>query len=378
MLALIRRLGTGLFEDTSRAGKLAPLDGLRAIAVLTVFLSHTSLRSQIVTPRLNFSGIGHVGVYLFFVLSGFLLAHTLFGSRQSLQAFYLRRFFRIFPLYAVVVTAVFAFQSPGEVKDMNYLFVTDGLAGYLRHLTFIEGDGIFWTIAAEFQFYIVLPFLVLALLRYGMRAAIACAVFALAYGAWYSAIMFKLVPQTYALKVAVIPQNSQFVDVFLCGVLAAYAHHSANVRAWIAAQRSWLVPATLLFTGAVALGTLVGVAKWFLIFYQPAFWIRDLSVLYGVAFALILLASVNDHRLLATFLGLPPLRFIGVIAFGWYLLHMPIIWSVNHFTAGTFAEAGAIRFALSFVLCSVAGTLCYLLIEKPAIKMGKRLITPRR
>ena len=51
------------------------LDGLRGLAVLMVFLSHTSLSGHRALPFVNFAGTGKMGVFLFFILSSFLLTY---------------------------------------------------------------------------------------------------------------------------------------------------------------------------------------------------------------------------------------------------------------------------------------------------------------
>jgi len=83
-----------ILQDTSVNGtKYAALDGLRGLAVLTVFFSHSSGFRQRPTPWTSFHGLGHIGVYLFFVLSGFLLAGSLLGERRAdTRDFFIRRF----------------------------------------------------------------------------------------------------------------------------------------------------------------------------------------------------------------------------------------------------------------------------------------------
>ena len=374
---MIRWLAAQLFEDTTRSGKLAAMDGVRGIAVLTVFLSHSSGRDQAMAPWLAFNGIGHIGVYLFFVLSGFLLAHTLLRRRQSAGEFYLRRFFRIFPLYALVVTTVFITQEYTGLLNPRYLHVKDGAIGWVRHLTFLQGDSVFWTIAAEFQFYFVMPFIVAAFVRWGRAAVLATVAVAVAYGAWYLAIVHGLLPASGALKVARIAHAGQFVDVFLCGVLAACAFESAAVARWFAAARRWLEPTLVILAVAVAAASLICVSEHFLWFHRPLYGMRDFSLVYGAIFAVLLLATLYDYRPFGRVLMNGLLRLAGVIAFGWYLLHFPIFASINRLAAGTAFDLGALKFLLSFLLCIVAGIASYLLVEKPCIQLSKRLLQRR-
>jgi peptidoglycan/LPS O-acetylase OafA/YrhL len=374
---MLRWLAAQLFEDTTRSGKLAAMDGVRGVAVLTVFLSHSSGRDQSLAPWLHFQGIGHLGVYLFFVLSGFLLAHTLLRRRQSAGEFYVRRFFRIFPLYALVVTAVVCVQQSTGVLDLRFLHVKDGWAGYVRHLTFLQGDSVFWTIAAEFQFYFVMPFLVVALGRWGRPAAMACAAFAVAYGLWYLAIVWHWLPGLPALKLARIAHSGQFVDVFLCGLFAAWAYEARAVGAWFARQRPWLEPLLAVLAAVVAIGSLAAVAQRFLWWNHPLFRLRDFSLGYGAVFAVLLLATLHGYRPFDRMLMNGLLRLAGVIAFGWYLLHFPVFQLVNRLVAGTAFDVGAVKFSASFALCIVAGIASYLLVEKPCIQLSKRLLQRR-
>src|SRR5438552_12995265 len=83
-------------------GFLPELDGLRAIAIMLVFLHHFWPHQYLESAGGALARMGWVGVDLFFVLSGFLIAGILLDSRESptyFRYFYIRRTLRIFPLY---------------------------------------------------------------------------------------------------------------------------------------------------------------------------------------------------------------------------------------------------------------------------------------
>ena len=145
------------------AGHMIQLNGIRALAVLMVLLSHT-----IPTLR-DYLNLGQAGVRLFFVLSGFLITGILLrakdqaraageGRRYVAIAFYARRFLRIFPLYYAVLFAAALVGLP-QVRETflwhlaylsNYYMVASGtFAGRpIEHL---------WSLSVEEQFYLVWP-----------------------------------------------------------------------------------------------------------------------------------------------------------------------------------------------------------------------------
>ena len=83
-----------------------PLDGLRGVAVLLVLLSHSSNAGHDLLPGLDASGVGRAGVFLFFVLSSFLLTGQVLGKAAAGEPvgwgrFAVRRLLRVVPAYAV-------------------------------------------------------------------------------------------------------------------------------------------------------------------------------------------------------------------------------------------------------------------------------------
>jgi len=100
-------------EEPVAADYLPQLDGLRAITVLAVMFHHFILDGP----------WGHWGVYLFFVLSGFLITRLLIDARDkclglgrprwfAFRQFYVRRFLRIFPVYYVGLAVAIAVDLP--------------------------------------------------------------------------------------------------------------------------------------------------------------------------------------------------------------------------------------------------------------------------
>ena len=143
------------------------LDGLRAIAVIGVMLSH-----WVFLPFIKKLGLGFWGVNLFFVLSGFLITEILLkqihrkdSTKNILMSFYLKRSLRIFPIYYLIVALAYIFNLDGsrEITEytltytLNFYNAISGNEGsYLSHL---------WSLCVEEQFYLIWPFLLLLVNR---------------------------------------------------------------------------------------------------------------------------------------------------------------------------------------------------------------------
>jgi peptidoglycan/LPS O-acetylase OafA/YrhL len=144
------------------------LDGVRAIAVILVIVSHW-------IPKLNILPWGSVGVDIFFVLSGFLISGILLENKKLhddtgvsngkiIKNFIIRRTLRIFPVYYLMVLIHFM------VADFTGTTVKENILFYLTYTSNIlffktgELDGIashFWSLAVEEQFYLFWPWIIL-------------------------------------------------------------------------------------------------------------------------------------------------------------------------------------------------------------------------
>jgi len=169
------------------AGRIPELDGLRGIAIGMVLLFHfgmpavyrpgTALSYALVPGRLAWSGVD-----LFFVLSGFLIGGILLDAKKStnyFKVFYVRRFFRIVPAYAVALAIFILLELAVSNGGLHRLaFLTEGKTGirtgvgnwipyifFLQNLWMAASSSlgaldVTWSLAVEEQFYLTLPLMI--------------------------------------------------------------------------------------------------------------------------------------------------------------------------------------------------------------------------
>lgn len=350
-IARIRELFLG--RPRSRLGHLDALDGLRGTAVLVVIASHLSNAGLL--PRPGMAGTGKAGVYLFFVLSAFLLARILLArplpalANARLWADYaLRRILRIWPLYLFVLLLAWVLTRAG----VPWHYHLDDAALW-RHLALREGQSVLWSIPVEFTFYLWLPVLVLAMawLRgrcpAWLQILLACALLAAAIWRWPASAMavndVRLGP---------------YLPVFLCGAFAA--------RIDLALAGRDLPP--LLWSGLALLAGAACVAM------VPSVWAwlagapfdpgvsHGWFLAHGLAWSALLLAVLHGPPGLRRPFAWAPLRLVGVVSFSAYLWHMPVLEAVKR-VAGEGAGIGAAAAVLAGTVA--VSMLSFLLLERP-------------
>ena len=146
-------------------GHMPQLDTVRFLAAIMVLFQHLM--------GLQLFSWGHWGVQLFFVLSGFLITGILLRSRNSVELgglsggraaleFYIRRVFRIFPLYyfvVIVVGLIFGYSQGREFWPWLISYAMNFKIGIMNSET--SYFSLFWSLAVEEQFYFVWPCVVL-------------------------------------------------------------------------------------------------------------------------------------------------------------------------------------------------------------------------
>ena len=334
------------------------LDGLRGLAVLIVIASHLSLLGFGLLPGLRLGGIGKSGVYLFFVLSAFLLTRLLleraparFADARLWAAYALRRVLRIWPLYLVVLLLSWVLTRAG-VGWWHYQLDD---AGVLRHLALREGQSVLWSIPVEFKFYLWLPLMAFALAWMAARRWPLAA----QAGAWVLALVIVAWLWPPAATATNDVRLGPYLALFLCGGAAAAVDLHLGQRRSPGAVRAWGVAGlaacaafvlTLPETWAALAGTAVDARRthtWF--------------VFFGVTWAALLLSVLHGPRWLRAPFAWPPMRLLGIVSFSAYLWHMPVLFALRAAGARDWPLAGWWVLAATVAVAMAS----FLLVERP-------------
>jgi peptidoglycan/LPS O-acetylase OafA/YrhL len=210
---------------------------LRVTLALLVVLGHAKLLSDTAWPAFPFN-LADAAVDAFFVVSGFLITGS-YERCRGLLAFYVRRLFRLYPMYLFIVlaqaAAMLALLPNGPFSEphatLRYIAANAVLANFLCYdiggvLNGLRNPGInpsLWTLKIEIGFYLVVPLLYLAARRFGWRAL----VMIFAASASYSLLLRHLGEARLAKQ---LPGQLQF---FVVG-MALYLHgRRIRVSPWI-------------------------------------------------------------------------------------------------------------------------------------------------
>ncbi|RXS80262.1 acyltransferase [Streptomyces sp. TM32] len=350
---------------------IAPLDGLRGLAVAAVLLFHA-----------GYLGGGFLGVDLFFVLSGFLITGLLLGEAQKrgriqLGAFWARRARRLLPALAVMGTAAlllawaagppsllgFALDDApwAAAQAVNWHYIAEQVGYFNASDTRLFSH--LWSIAVEWQFYLVWP-LVVAVVGRGRGGAQRVAVLAGAGALASLALMIQLNDVVDTTRAYEGTDTRAFA--LLLGALAA----TAPVRR-LAAR----VPGPVA-DGACALLVCGLVASWVLTGGQnaPGLFQGGLFAHSLAAAVLIALLAAAPGGYAGRALGSAVPRRLGELSYSLYLWHWPIYLLLPQ---EVFGIGGWARAALAIGLSLVAAVLSKLLVEDP-VRFRARWATGRR
>ena len=327
------------------------LQSLRGVAALWVVFYHIEVhRLALGLPLTGIPGMrfGWLGVDLFFVLSGFLLAPAFFGTGRPVRGFYVDRFVRIAPAYyaaflAALVLVWVRFRPLDWTGILwNALFQTNWDLG-----TYVALNPVFWTLAVEMQFYLVLPLLARAFTRrHWPLALLACIAASIAWRAW-----------TFDGE----PPLGLFASVFwFPAFLGHFAVGIAAARLRSTWRPAWLTVLGLLL---VAVPTVVLIPAGSIEFgfddLRGHLIVRPLAAL---GFGLIVMASVVDGPV-RTWLSVAPLQFLGGMSYSLYLIHLVVLYTVDAFID---IRSHPWWFATAVVIASlIAGYLLWRLVEDP-------------
>jgi acetyltransferase len=341
------------------APRTGALDGLRGLAALAVVAFHVWLYrpDRVAGTRTSFGDQVffelHLGLICFFVLSGFLLYRGLL-RRPNLKPYAVRRIRRIVPAYYVslagclILFAALGLDGLLPPTDSLPLFLAFG-QNYSGQ-TLMEINPVTWTLCVEAAFYVVLP---LTLLVRSGRGRVA--------------VLVSLIGATLVWNA--LTYGGAWTDVSE-KTLPAYAGHFALgmlVALWVESRRERLAAVS---TAALALAgiAIVVAAGWW---YETPGLLPDLRALVlklpaALGFALVVAAAAAGRGLAVSALSARPLAWAGVVSYGVYLWHLPLIIAGNELAL--LPEGIAPRLAVVTPVALAAGWASWTLVERPAIR----------
>lgn len=367
--------------------KLAGIHALRTVAAVTVFFYHVLAITASSAPGI--AAFGHqltYGVPLFFAVSAFSLMYSTRpyqGQTGWVLRFYLKRYFRIAPLfYVMMIFHVGLYSSmalhpmfpqlpwPGWDKIVLNLTFTFGLSPLDTSSLVMTG----WSVGVEMLFYLVFP-LFLVLIR-NIRDALVFVVLSHITGELARPILDPLAPVIFTVTLS----DQHFLTnlrYFAFGILAFHIYNkfgNTAVSAGPSAQRAAIF-GHMTFAGLslILIYLLAAFRPWLISTYH-----LDM-VAWGLLFTVLCVwVTLRPIR----FLSWTPFQYLGERSYSLYLLHFPIMlllvpsafW-VFETLRPAFGDAALIlAVVLVYIPVVLLSALTYLLVEKPGMNLGRKVI----
>jgi peptidoglycan/LPS O-acetylase OafA/YrhL len=353
------------------------IDGLRGLASVMVAIGHLAHAAADKHPGIfgarveELADLGRYGVQIFFVLSGFVIAHSVMSGSHSftyLGRFASRRFVRLdLPYWSVIAFELLLLWVSGKMMA-QYMHDLPPLPNILSHAVYLQEFlgyqhilPVFWTLCYEVQFYLVfvLSLVLLEKLRgAGMSEGAARNVAAVGL-----AVSFCVSLAIYLGRLP-YPNHALFIDrwfQFAFGVITySYCRGSCD-RRWIVAAVAACVVGGIVFGGNA---------------YRVA------STLLTAATGLAILASLRVRWWKALLIG-PTMQFLGRISYSLYLLHICVGWRavvlVRELFGASYSTVHAyVAFAIGMAASIAAAWVMYALIERPSIALARKIQLPQR
>ncbi len=340
------------YEEYLGRRYFAPLDGLRAVSILLVITAHSS---DPLFTRLH----GATGVTIFFVISGYLITTLLLreeerNGRARIKAFYIRRAFRILPLYYLTLA--------GYIVLIGVLHLQAGASSLWHSLPYYltyqndlvpHGAGVFnhsWSLAVEEKYYFLWPLMfAIPMLRKHRLTVVGglAAVTALA-SLWSATHYFAI-----------------YTPILLGCVVALVLDDPVLYRR-----------AVRLATTPVALLLIAALIAWDLSFESGS----DVHIVFSVMIALLFPAVLVGPRWLSALLSNRVVVYIGTRSYAVYLIHRiakDVVDRVVSYGSSSVPHE-LLHFVLIVVVSLIAAEIMYRLVERPMIQLGRRLASTSR
>ena len=355
--------------------RIQTLDGLRFLAALGVLWIHTwTIHGN---PRFyigkidiaDFLAIGVNGVELFFVISGFCMyyfyANKSGFSYHDFYRFLIKRWVRLSPAFYVVTIIYIVVNKYVHHYNVNAFYSFLHSVFYLNYfLGRYYTASHFWTLTVEWQFYVIIPFVLIYQNRIGFKNT-----FFIIFGIIFSAAIISV----FILK----NTNDNFTGTIIfrgiefgCGVIAARLVMKNNT--WFKNRVLWLIAfIVIVYSGRVLVSKPILNLSFY---YYNLFKLLGFTFM-GIGFAGILYLSITSVKWLNLILGNRLFKTMGRISYSFYLLHalvFPVVAGFVMHYAPLFKGIAApvVSTLISAVVLYPLSLLSYRLLEKPFLSVG--------
>ncbi len=363
-------------EDSKK--RLDTLDGLRAVAALGVLWIHTwAIHGN---PRFTLGGIditsilalGGNGVDLFFVISGFCM-YYFYANKTSFNyldfwIFLKKRWIRLSPAFyfATIIYILFRLK-PEPLVSIGLKFLTSVF--YINSFSKYNAEGFFWSLGAEWQFYVLIPFIFILQHRIGFLRGFALITSILFVVAIASVLYLK--SGSDILTDQILFRYFEFA----CGIILArvilFNSIHLNKRAF------WLFGFILItYTGRILLS---GYIQSLSPQYYNIIKLLGFTVM-SAGFTGIVYLSITSTKWLRAILGNKAFGFLGKISYSFYLWHGIVHVVIGQLVISNLNIGGIlpafVTFSLSTIILIPVSYLSFLLLEKPFL--SRRKLSPQQ
>ncbi|MGH8780277.1 acyltransferase family protein [Paraburkholderia sp.] len=369
-------------EMHSSSAHIKGFNGLRALAVTLVFLDHKA--------RIHAFNLSDLGVWMFFVLSGYLIIGELHRQRCRIEAssgdssvraqmrvFFTKRALRIFPVYYAVLCVLLVLQhfyrhaGPDLGFAYHFTYLSNVWIGLVTG-HWVGPFGVFWSLAVEQQFYLVAPFVFL--LTPSRLHPLVCIAAIVAGGIAHVAMY-----ATHVDDITIYVLSPWNFSILAIGGLGYMLSTMPGLRRVV--ERVLKGP-PMLAVGVAGIVFFAASAQW-LGAHDPGrnAWF-DFALTFSVALVVLWIVH-NQSSLVAAALELRLLAYFGTISYGFYLMHNFIpnplgpalaIYGGLHVSPTLVETLGVL---LDFAFSVLAAGLSWRFLESPVMALRKR-ITSRR
>jgi|WetSurMetagenome_2_1015567.scaffolds.fasta_scaffold125774_2 peptidoglycan/LPS O-acetylase OafA/YrhL len=379
-----QRIESFLLYDSKRIGAL---DGVRSAAIILVVLRHCfdrPLHDITLHPFLQYiMGFGWIGVDLFFVLSGFLIGGMIYDRLRndsfSFSSFYISRSMRILPAAFFVLLIVGRASIGLNIQTLyNFIFVINYTGGaFVPH---------YWSLNVEEHFYIVFSILFVFYYKFIVRKdrslqyilyVLLCGILVL----WIARFYFTCIPSSYHLLADRVYKVSHWqIDYFLLGVLGAVLYKNNIIpQSRLLGYTLILIPVGYLILSVTSASYCHNTME-----NQLPSLYGFLGPLFSLWCFLFVMTAATQKNIATKFLSWSIWRYIAVLSYSIYLVHLSCIGILNRFSffiktyfVGYPNIRAFITVFIAFTFSALCALIVFTLIERPFLLMRSYILKKR-